>query len=71
MKSLLTTVAAAVILLPVMAWADNSNSHPGWSIGAGNPHGSAPGPLIGAGLPVLALGGLVYGLIRHRRKNGR
>ena len=70
MKEMLATIAAALILLPVMAYADNSNDHPGWSIGRGNPHGAVPAPIIGAGIPVLVLGGLVYKLIRRRRKDG-
>lgn len=70
MKQMLAIIAAAVILAPVMAHAQNtSNNHPGWNIGQGNPHGSAPAPIIGAGLPMLALGGLVYRLIRRRKKD--
>jgi len=36
--------------------------------GNGNAHG-APGPIAGAGLPILAVGYGVYWLIRRRRKS--
>ena len=36
--------------------------------GSGNAHG-APGPIAGAGLPILAVGYGVYWLIRRRRKS--
>jgi hypothetical protein len=43
----------------------------GWQ--DGGPHGGAvhgaPGPIAGAGLPVLALGYGVYWLVRRRRKS--
>jgi hypothetical protein len=63
-------LAAAVTLSPLIAVADNGNNHPGWLIGNGNPHGAAPAPVIGAGLPGIALAGLAYLVFRHRRKKG-
>ena len=33
-------------------------------------HRSVPGPLMGAGLPVLLIGGGVYWLVRRRRNSG-
>jgi LPXTG-motif cell wall-anchored protein len=34
------------------------------------PYRSVPGPLMGAGLPVLLIGGGVYWFVRRRRKSG-
>ena len=33
------------------------------------PHRGAPGPVVGAGIPVLVVGAGVYWLVRRRRKN--
>ena len=35
----------------------------------GGPYKGAPGPIVGAGLPVLAVGYGVYWLVRRRRKS--
>jgi hypothetical protein len=58
---LLTTFSVAGGSLGCFTSDCNSN-------GNGNVHG-APGPLVGAGLPVLAVGYGVYWLIRRRRKS--
>ena len=65
MKVVIATALALMLAAP--AFADNGN-HFGWTNGGGNPHG-APGPLIGAGLPVLLVAG-GYWVIRRFRKTG-
>jgi hypothetical protein len=61
----------AALSLPALAdgnkngWNNPNNPH--YSGGSGNVHG-APGPIAGAGLPILAVGYGVYWLIRRRRK---
>jgi hypothetical protein len=58
-------VASTIFISPVFAhdddhgrWDDNDRGH----------NHAAPGPIAGAGLPVLAVGFGVYWLIRRRRK---
>jgi hypothetical protein len=69
MKVVLAAFVASTILLPSFALADNGN-HYGWYKDNGNPHyRGAPGPIAGAGLPVLAIGYGVYWLAKRRRKN--
>jgi hypothetical protein len=64
-------VVAIVSLSPLVALAQNTtNSHPGWTNGTGNPHGSAPLPIVGAGLPGLVVAGFVY-LVSRRKQTGR
>ena len=55
---LFTTLTLA---LPGVGCISNCNS-------SGNVHG-APGPIAGAGLPILAVGYGVYWLIKRRRKS--
>lgn len=69
MRKILGVAIVMATLSPFGAFADNSNSHPGWSIGVGNPHGSAPAPIIGAGLPALAVAGIGY--LFYRRNSTR
>jgi hypothetical protein len=67
----------AALSLPALADPNNGNgnkngwnnpNNPHYSGGSGdNVHG-APGPIAGAGLPILAVGYGVYWLIRRRRK---
>jgi hypothetical protein len=66
MTKLLGVAVVMASLSPFAAFAGNSNSHPGWSIGVGNPHGSAPAPIIGAGLPALAVAGIGYLFLRRK-----
>lgn len=67
MKKIIVGVVVVIASLsPLAAFADNGNSHPGWSIGVGNPHGTAPAPIIGAGLPALAVAGIGYALLRRK-----
>jgi hypothetical protein len=66
-KSILALIVA-VALWPLPTMADNSNPHPGWSIGEGNPHGGAPATIIGAGLPAFVVAGIGYILYRRKQK---
>ena len=65
MKFVLIAVMFAFVVAP--AFADNGN-HYGWD-NPNNPHyQGAPGPIAGAGLPILAVGYGVYWLVKRRRK---
>jgi hypothetical protein len=65
-RLILTSAFLAAACLPALA-EGNKN---GWS-NPNNPHYSgAPGPIAGAGLPILALGYGAYWLVRrYRRKS--
>jgi hypothetical protein len=65
----LTSAFLAALCLPALANPDNGNRN-GWN-NPNNPHYSGvPGPLVGAGLPVLAAGFGAYWLVRrYRRKS--
>jgi hypothetical protein len=64
--SFAAAVAAVLMFAPVSASACNGNGNcenaPGQNRGA-------PGPLVGAGLPFLAIGYGAYWLIKRRRKH--
>jgi hypothetical protein len=55
------------LCLPALADRDDGNR---WGDGGRRDHGvhGAPGPIAGAGLPILAVGYGVYWLVRRRRK---
>jgi len=70
MKRLMVTSAfLAALCLPALANPDNGNKN-GWN-NPSNPHYSGtPGPLVGAGLPIIAVGFGAYWLVRrYRRKS--
>jgi membrane protein DedA with SNARE-associated domain len=67
MKALIRTilgaaVLSAVVAFPAFAMAPKPNSP--------TQYRGAPGPIAGAGLPVLAVGYGVYWLVRRRRRKG-
>jgi hypothetical protein len=68
------TVASAILAalaLPALADPGNGNKN-GWN-NPNNPHYyGAPGPIAGAGLPILAVGYGAYWLVRrYRRKSDK
>jgi hypothetical protein len=73
-KLIVASAILAALSLPALADPDNGNGNKlGWD-NPNNPHynnGSnahaVPGPLVGAGLPFLAVGYGVYWLVRRRR----
>ena len=65
MKTLLVIPMALLLALSVVpAWAKSDNGN-----GNGQVKG-ATGPLAGAGLPVLLVGGGIYWIVRRRKKAG-
>ncbi|HYH22864.1 MAG TPA: hypothetical protein VD995_30000 [Azospirillum sp.] len=57
MKYVLLVAAATMFTAPAFAAPHHNNgNHNGWHK-PGNPHNSAPAPLLGAGLPALLLAG--------------
>ena len=79
MKVILGAIAASAILLSSAFANDDNGNHYGWYKDNGNPHNgdspgayhAAPGPIAGAGLPVLAIGYGVYWLVKRRRKTNK
>ena len=70
-KFTLACAFLAALSLPALADPNNGNGNKnGWS-NPNNPHYSgAPGPIAGAGLPILAVGFGAYWLVRrYRRKS--
>jgi hypothetical protein len=73
MKKLIAASAlVATLCLPAFAdgnkngWNNPNNPH--YSGGSGNTVHGAPGPIAGAGLPIIAVGYGVYWLVRRRRR---
>ena len=66
-KLIVASVLLATLCVPALADRDDGNR---WSDPGRRDHGvrGAPGPIAGAGLPILAVGYGVYWLVRRRRK---
>ena len=62
------SLGSALMLAPVSASACNGNGNCENAPGQNRFHG-APGPVVGAGLPVLAIGYGVYWLVKRRRRH--
>ena len=68
MKAGLALPMVLLLALSVPAFAKNDKGNQGNGNGnGGNIHG-APGPLMGAGLPVLLVGGGIYWVVRRRQR---
>ena len=65
-KLILVSVSLAVFCLPAMA-GNGTGSGSGTGSGGGT-YSGVPGPIMGAGLPLVAAGYGVYWLIRRRRR---
>jgi hypothetical protein len=65
-------IAAAILsAASISAFAQggpNPNQGPGQNPGQNGQNRGAPGPVLGAGLPVLAIGYGVYWLVKRRRR---
>jgi LPXTG-motif cell wall-anchored protein len=70
MKAVLALPMALLLALSVPALAKNDKGNQGNGNGNGNGGNvrGAPGPLVGAGLPVLLIGGGIYWIVRRRKK---
>jgi LPXTG-motif cell wall-anchored protein len=60
--------SVAGISVPALAKNDKGNQGNGNGNGNGGNVRGAPGPLVGAGLPVLLIGGGIYWIVRRRKK---
>jgi hypothetical protein len=70
-KPLIAMAILAATTMLAQAAPGNGNGGVGNGNGNGNAHHGAPGPVLGAGLPALAAGGIGYGiywLVRRRRR---
>jgi LPXTG-motif cell wall-anchored protein len=65
MKTLLIPTLLLALSLPAFAQNQGGNRQGGNSQGG---YRGAPGPVIGAGLPLLLIGGGIYWLARRRKK---
>ena len=68
MKTMLALPIALLLALSVPALAKNDKGNQGNGNGNGGNVRGAPGPLAGAGLPLLLIGGGIYWLVRRRKK---
>jgi LPXTG-motif cell wall-anchored protein len=80
MKTILALPIALLLALSVPALAQNPNNNGNHGQGNNGNHGQgnngngnggyrgAPGPIVGAGLPLLLIGGGIYWIVRRRKK---
>jgi hypothetical protein len=66
LKAVLAAIAISTVLMSPV-FADNGKGNDGKGKGDGGPRG-APGPVLGAGLPVLAVAYGVFWVVRRRKK---
>jgi hypothetical protein len=68
MKTILAAAVLSTILIsPTLAQNNQGGNNQGGNNQGGNGH-PAPGPIVGAGLPFLAVGYGVYWLVRRNRR---
>jgi hypothetical protein len=68
MQTMLALPMALLLALSVPALANNDKGNQGNGNGNGGNFRGAPGPLMGAGLPVLLIGGGIYWILRRRNR---
>ena len=66
MKTVLALPMALLLALSVPALAKNDKGNQGNGNGNGGNVRGAPGPLVGAGLPVILIGGGIYWIVRRQ-----
>jgi hypothetical protein len=67
-KALLSAVLVAALCIPALGGNQGGNGQGGNGQGGSNGYHNVPGPIVGAGLPIIAAGYGVYWLIRRRRQ---
>ena len=68
MKAVLALPMALLLALSVPASAKNDKGNQGNGNGNGGNVRGAPGPLVGAGLPVILIGGGIYWIVRRQKQ---
>ena len=68
MKNMFLPIVLLLALTAVPALAGGGNDQGGNNNDQGGRVRGAPGPLVGAGLPVLLVGGGIYWLVRRRKR---
>jgi hypothetical protein len=75
-KLIAASALVAALCVPALADSDNGNkngwnnpNNPHYSGGSGNNAHGVPGPIVGAGLPIIAVGYGIYWLVRRRRQS--
>jgi hypothetical protein len=66
LKAVLAAIAISTVLMSPV-FADNGKGNNGNGNGNGGPR-AAPGPVLGAGLPILAVGYGIFWVVRRRKK---
>jgi LPXTG-motif cell wall-anchored protein len=68
MKNMFLPIVLLLALTAVPALAGGGNDQGGNNNNQGGGVRGAPGPLVGAGLPVILIGGGIYWLVRRRKR---
>jgi LPXTG-motif cell wall-anchored protein len=68
MKNMFLPIVLLLALTAVPALAGGGNDQGGNNNNQGGNIRGAPGPLVGAGLPVILIGGGIYWLVRRRKR---
>jgi LPXTG-motif cell wall-anchored protein len=71
MKNLVIPMALLLALsVPALARGGNDQGQDNNNQGGRGSARGAPGPLVGAGLPALLIGGGIYWLVRRKKRTG-